>query len=222
MRRPGITRDQGLMRPGPVPRTARTENTVLRVMTRHLARHLTRLRAAIAVAVLLVGGGALPAFADNVIGTAVIVGGPLTMVALTGPTFLVTVDGTEQRASSTIGIITTDRRGSGEGWNLQITSTQFTTGGADGRVLPETAMMMTGVTASCITIGCSDPSNIVNYPLAVPAGASAPTPERFFTAGAGSGMGEFQVSPTFELLVPGNAYSGAYTSIITITIASGS
>ena len=68
-------------------------------MTQHVLQHWRRLRAAATLVALLLVGGAAPVFAADVIGTAVIGGGALTMVAVTGPTFGAILDGDVDGAS---------------------------------------------------------------------------------------------------------------------------
>jgi hypothetical protein len=65
------------------------------------------------------------------------------------------------------------------------------------------------------------PTNSVSYPISLPAGATPPTAVKLYNAGTNSGEGPSNVTLTFQLSVPGNAYSGTYSSTWTFTIASG-
>ena len=41
------------------------------------------------------------------------------------------------------------------------------------------------------------------------------------TSAADTGLGDFTVTPTLRVSVPANAYAGAYTSVMTMTVSSG-
>jgi hypothetical protein len=77
------------------------------------------------------------------------------------------------------------------------------------------------VSSSCATGTCTNPTNSIAYPLAVPAGASAPTAVKLFNAAANSGMGKFTVTPTVQVAIPANTYAGTYTSTVTVAVVSG-
>jgi len=115
-----------------------------------------------------------------------------------------------------------DATGSGNGWNLTITSTQFSTGGGTPKTLSTTASTITGVTAVCVAGStCADPTNGITYPVTVPAGATAPTAVKFYNAATNSGMGKFTITPTVSIAIPANTFAGTYTSTITLAAVSG-
>jgi hypothetical protein len=163
---------------------------------------------------------AASAAADSVVGTANVGAGDLRITGLQAPSVSLALDGTNKTVSSPMSITVNDATGSGAGWNLQITSTTF--GTSEGKTLPEAASTITNVASVCAGQGlCTDPINGVGYVLAVPAGATAPSPVKLFNAAADTGMGVFDITPTFEVSVPANAYAGNYTSEIFITVSSG-
>ncbi|MHB8643747.1 MAG: WxL domain-containing protein [Gaiellaceae bacterium] len=132
----------------------------------------------------------------------------------------VTLDGTDQNAVYTIPLSITDARGNGSGWNGTITSTSFNDGA--GHTLATTASSLTGATSACVAGGtCTNPTNAITYPLAVPAGSTAPTAVKFFDAAANTGMGRFTITPSITVSVPGNVYAGTYSSTVTVAVASG-
>ena len=159
--------------------------------------------------------------ATNVTATATVNAGTLTLTSSAAPTVSATLNGTDQTPSYTAAMTAKDETGSGSGWNLTITSTQFSTGGATPHTLSTSASTMTGVTSSCAQGTCTNPTNSVTYPVSVPAGAVAPTAVKFFNAGATTGMGDFTVSPTVTVAIPANAYAGTYTSTVTLAVVSG-
>lgn len=137
------------------------------------------------------------------------------------PTASLTLNGTDRTVSYTL---TFSLNNTGAvGWNVTITSTQFTTGTAPTRTLSTTASSVTGVTAVC-TAGqtCTAmPQNTVTYPVAVPAGNPAPTAIKFYSDQSNAGIGTFDISTVINITVPANAYAGSYTSIITLAYVSG-
>jgi hypothetical protein len=118
-------------------------------------------------------------------------------------------------------LTSTDTRGTGAGWNETITSTQFTTGGGTPNTLATNASSLTGVTSVCVSGTCTNPTNAITYPVAVPAAATAPTAVKFFNAAANTGMGKFTTTPTIGVFVPQSSFAGTYTSTLTIAIVTG-
>ena len=155
---------------------------------------------------------------DTVEGSLGVTGGSLTMTASDNPVFTsVTLNGTNQTTTDTIDVGVTDLTGTGAGWNLQITSTQFTNG---SQTLDTDTTTITGVTTSCDQTTCTDPTNsTVTYSVTVPAGVAEPA-VKFFSADANTGMGDFTVTPTFSMAVPATTYAGTYTSTMTISLVS--
>jgi hypothetical protein len=100
---------------------------------------------------------------------------------------------------------------------LEVTSTEFTDG---SHTLPLTALSITGVTSGCDGTTCTNPTNGITYTsFIVPADTTAPTAIKFFEAAAGTGLGDFTITPTFALAVPATTYAGTYNSTVTLTIA---
>lgn len=137
------------------------------------------------------------------------------------------LDGTVRLVNYTFPITVIDARGSGGGWNVTITSTQFRL--HDGKDhdqgkerLSAKASSIIGVNVSCAPNStCTNPMNSVSYPLLVPAGKIPPPPVKFFNAAAGSGLGEFLLSMMVQVKVPAKVEPGTFTSTIIVTIANG-
>ncbi|MHB1975434.1 MAG: WxL domain-containing protein, partial [Acidimicrobiales bacterium] len=133
-----------------------------------------------------------------------------------------TLDGQDQTTSASLTLDVGDNTGTGAGWNVTITSTQFSNGSA---TLPVSATSVNTAPSSTCDPGSSCTpatlSSSVSYPVTVPAGSTAPTATRLYSAGAGSGMGDQTFSPTFILAVPANAAAGAYSSGWTLSLVSG-
>lgn len=171
----------------------------------------------IGIALLLLLVMATTGFADDVVGSMTVTGGALTMSAVDNPAFPgVTLNGSAQSVNDAIDIDVQDLRGTGDGWHLEVTSTTFTNG---SQTLPTTAMSITGVSSACDGTSCTDPTNGNSYSITVPAAGTAPTAVEFFDAATSTGLGDFAITPTFELAVPATTYAGTYNSTITLTIA---
>lgn len=181
------------------------------------------------VAVAQYNGAAVSVLLDNTMsssgttGTVSVASGPLSASTAAQPKVTLKLNGHDQSVTYTLPIAVTDATGTGNGWNLTITSSQFAAGnGNQARTLSTNASTLTGVVSACVSgATCTNPTNAVAYPLIVPAGPTAPTPVKFFDAGANTGMGAFTVTPSIGVSIPANAYSGNYTTTITLAVVSG-
>jgi hypothetical protein len=130
------------------------------------------------------------------------------------PTITDTLDGTDQTVSYApiLGVI--DARGSGSGWNLQISATTFSDGSGHTLAAGQVSSVTQGCKAgSTCTVGTSSG---ITYPLTI-GGVAA----KFFNAALNTGLGKVDVTPTIEVSIPGNAYAGSYTSTVTLAAATG-
>jgi hypothetical protein len=170
---------------------------------------------------LLLPAISTPALADSPVITGTATAGSLNVLVPSTYSFGGTVGGT---ALFNMLFSASDLTGSGNGWNLTITSTPFATSG-NTHILPTTASTITGVTATCTTAGsCSNPtlsSYNVTTPVAIPAAVTAPTAVKFFNTNSSTGMGVYTLTPAVSVAIPTGALIGSYTSTFTITISSG-
>jgi hypothetical protein len=188
----------------------------------HGRSHRAKSRTAVAAAAAAIAlTGAQLASGASVPVTATVGAGSLTAASSATPSVSVTLDGTDQTPSFTAALSTNDETGSGAGWHLTITSSQFTTGGGTPRTFSTSASSITGVAVTCARGTCTAPTNSATYPVVVPAGSGPPTAVSFFSSAASTGMGDFTVTPTVQVSVPANTYVGTYTSTLTITVVSG-
>jgi hypothetical protein len=147
--------------------------------------------------------------------------GVLSVQTTATPSFSANLNNGDQTVTFTLPLTTTASVSPGLGWNETITSTEFTS--ASG-TLPATASTIAAApSATCNTAfaNCTAPTNAISYPVAVPAGPTAPTAVKFFDAAAATGTGMFTITPTVTVSVPQNSFAGTYTSTLTIAIASG-
>lgn len=153
--------------------------------------------------------------------TGTVSAGALSLATSAAPTFSANLATGDQTPTYTLPLTATDTTGTGAGWNLTITSTQFTTGGGTPHTLATNASTITGVTSTCASGTCTNPTNAVTYPVTIPAGATAPTAVKLFNAAANTGLGSFTVTPTAGVFVPASTFAGSYSSTLTVAIVSG-
>lgn len=166
----------------------------------------------------------------TVSGTATITGGSLQVQAPATLSWAATLNGTAQSVNDAAVIEPVDATGSGSGWDLEVTSTQFTTG---TDTLPTSALTVNGSAsnqtsttapvASCVST-CTLPTSTtapVTYPLTVPAASTAPTAVALYTADAATGEGAVDLASDWWLTIPATANAGTYTNTITLSIVSG-
>jgi WxL domain surface cell wall-binding len=166
---------------------------------------------------------AFPAMALGASATATgtLTGSTLSLSTSATPSFSANLDLGDSTPTYTVPLTIQDTRGTGAGWNATITSTQFTTGGGTPSTLATNASSLTGVTSACASGTCTNPTNSITYPVAVPAAPTAPAAVKFFNAAANTGMGKFTNTPTIGVFVPQSSVAGTYTSTLTISIVSG-
>lgn len=130
------------------------------------------------------------------------------------PSVSATLDGTDQTVSYAPVLGVVDARGSGAGWNLQISATTFSDG-AGHTLAPGT---VTAAAQACHSgSSCTAATNSgITLPLTV-----SGTAAKFFNAAANTGLGKVDVTPTVQVAIPGNAFAGTYTSTVTLAAATG-
>jgi putative surface cell wall-binding protein len=130
------------------------------------------------------------------------------------PSITNTLDGTDQTATYAPILGVVDARGSGAGWNLQISATAFTDGAshtlAQGQLASVAQACKAGSTCTLAT------SSGITYPLTI-----GTTAAKFFSAALNTGLGKIDVTPTINVSIPGNAYAGTYTSTVTLAATTG-
>jgi hypothetical protein len=212
-----------------------------------------RLGCLLAVSVLLAGaallgagpagaaacGGAVPAGTScSMTGSLSLADGPVSLTSPTSLGWSGTLDGLDlnlaDETTADQSYLVDDATGSGAGWHVTASATQFTTGGASPLTLPNAGTFSTNGSTTSITstaapgTACSDgstctlPADTTTYPVAITTAPSSPTPATIYDASAGTGLGSIEIgSVGWWLDVPANASPGTYTSTITIEISSG-
>lgn len=131
-----------------------------------------------------------------------------------GPSLTDTLDGTDQTVNYApiLGIV--DARGTGAGWNITVAATTFSDGFghtlAPGTVASVSAACKAGSTCTAAS------SSGITYPLTI-----SGTAAKFYNAAVNSGLGKVDVTPSINVLIPGNSYAGTYTSTVTLAATTG-
>jgi hypothetical protein len=179
-------------------------------------------RLALAAAVLLAAlVAAVAARAAGVtVNTTVSGGSALTVTAQNAPSFPDTLNGDDQTATYQAQLQVVDARGlaTGGGWNLTITSTQYSDGA--GHTIPANASTITSVTSGCHSGStCTLPSNTAaNSNVALPV---SPTTTKILNAATGTGLGRIDVNVNVQVGIPANTIAATYSSTLTVAIAAG-
>jgi hypothetical protein len=153
--------------------------------------------------------------------TATLTAGSLAFVsAPAAVSFAGTLTGINQALTTTQPIDVGDATGSGLGWNVTATSTQFTAGAktlSNGATTVPTAP----VPACDATTTCTLATNAITFPYSLPAApTTAPTATKLFNAAASTGMGDQTFTPTWSVAIPASTLAGAYTSTWTESLIS--
>jgi hypothetical protein len=127
----------------------------------------------------------------------------------------VTLDGTDQvKSGTTTAWVAKDARGSGAGWNVTISSGNFTSasgsisvGNFKCQLLQANIATVFGNTAPTTAIGTFVPLS--------------GTPTKLLSAAVNGGMGQYSYTPDFQLTVPGSTPAGNYTANVSVSVNSG-
>jgi hypothetical protein len=172
-------------------------------------------------------------------GSADLTGGLLTLTAPATLSWGTVLNGADQElvdtttADQTLGVV--DATGTGAGWNISASATQFTTGGDTPLTLAAaTTLSINGAAAgvqtdttapdgSCLAGStCVVPTNALagDYPIAITTTAAP-----IFEAALGTGEGSIVIGAVdpvgWWVNVPADTAAGTYTSTITLELATG-
>ena len=130
------------------------------------------------------------------------------------PSFTDTLNGADQTVNYAPVLGVVDARGTGAGWNLQISATSFSDG-AGHTLAPGT---VTAAAQACSSgSSCTAATNSgITLPLTI-----SGTAAKFLNAAVNTGLGKLDITPTIAVAIPGNAYTGTYTSTVTLAATTG-
>jgi hypothetical protein len=182
---------------------------------------ISRTAIAFALAAGLALGGTLPAFAE---GEVVVTGQAFSMTAPTVGDFTggILLDGTAKTATATVAFSVTDPRGTGDGWHIDATATQFAEYAASayvpsGKTIPAGALKFAALT---FTKADTTSNNVATQQNAVSAieSVGAVTSVKVASAAVGEGMGSYNASGTLQISVPASTYAKTYKSSVTLSL----
>jgi hypothetical protein len=177
----------------------------------------------------LAGSALLPSTSQAAVTTASVMlhGGGLSFVNGTPASTLsfpaTTLNGTNQTITASLPFDISDGTGSGAGWNVSATSTQFTSGSHTLPANSTTIQAAPSLVCDLLPIFCTLASTLVGYPYTLPAAAVAPAATPIFDAVANTGLGGQTFNTTWTLAIPADAAATGtpYTSTWTFSLASG-
>jgi len=115
-----------------------------------------------------------------------------------------------------------DARGTGAGWNVTITATDFSDGGTNtidiSQSDQEFKIQIQDANISVI-YGNTKPTSSVTSMTAIP--TTGGTPLKIVSAATNTGMGSYNIPPAFELEVRAETVAADYESTITVAINDG-
>jgi hypothetical protein len=175
-------------------------------------RHKLLILTALTAAALVTSVAAL---AGNLTATATVSGtAGISLNLPSGPSLTDTLDGTDHTDTYAPVLSIIDARGTGAGWNITVSATTFLDG--SGHTLaPGTVSSVASACHAASTCTAATSSGIT-YPLTITGTAA-----KFFNASATTGLGKVDVTPSIDVLIPGNAFAGTYTSTVTLAATAG-
>jgi hypothetical protein len=172
-------------------------------------------------------------------GTLTVTGGSLTLTSPSALAWSTTLTGLDQQLVDTTAghtsYLVNDATGSGAGWHVTVSATQFTTGTytlANSGTLSTTGSTSsisatTAPTAACSSgATCTLPSDTTTYPVAITTAASSPTAVTIYDTALSTGLGSITIGSSgnpvgWWVVVPASTRAGTYTSTFTLEIISG-
>ena len=152
--------------------------------------------------------------AGSVQATVSVTGGSLSNTAQSIAFPGVTLTGADQLVvGATAAWQAQDARGTGAGWNVTVTSSNFTGTGGSIAVANFKLRLPSVTTIAGNTAPTPSPASYVAL--------SNATPLKILSAAAATGMGTYGYTPETQLTVPGSTSAGSYTANVSVSINSG-
>ena len=127
----------------------------------------------------------------------------------------VTLDGTSQTIAGSTSAWRVDATGETGGWNLTVASTDFT---AASRIIGVANFTIRLLNAD-IAVVAGDPTGPSSTQITHTALSSSPL--KLASAAVADGNGTYDLTPSFELTVPAETYTGNYAATLTVDVVAG-
>ena len=125
-----------------------------------------------------------------------------------------TLSGSDSTATGTLGTLNIrDSRGTAGGWSVVAAASDFVHNTDPSATIPAARLVVPTAPGVTVVAGSGPP--------ATTAGGLSGAGLEVMRASAGTGAGEFDITPALELGVPADALSGSYSSTITATLVGG-
>jgi hypothetical protein len=135
------------------------------------------------------------------------------------------IDGQPHSPTTGMGDLTaTDYTGSGSGWNLQVTATQFSSTVPSARTLAKGSLDIGAPTATLLSNAGPDARSTSPSVFGATGIDTPGSTFKLASAAPDNGMGSYTLSfplAALTLHVPATVYAGTYSSTVTVTIATG-
>ncbi len=183
------------------------------------------------VALIVLAGTTATIYAETETPTATldISGGVLSLATAAVTLDALTLDGTQQLTASAAASNTwtvVDSRGTGDGWNVTVKSTDFSDGGSNTLVLGGAVRKFKiQLTAANITFiaGGGGVTTAAAGLTEIPTGVAPPLKIASAASGGVAGTGTNELNPNFTLDIPADTLvgNGTYTATLTVTVSTG-
>lgn len=127
-----------------------------------------------------------------------------------------TLTGSTQIVSGTTSAWRATATGESGGWNVTVSSTDFTSAGSDTIAVSNLQIRLLDSNISLVSGSPSLPTSTQSTFASL-----SGTPLKIAAAAAGDGDGVYDLTPDFQLTVPAQTFAGSYTATVTIAINAG-
>jgi hypothetical protein len=184
-----------------------------------IKRSITRLALGLGLGAMLLGSAAGLALAADVVVTQNLSPGTRSS-SVTGMTLAqAPYSHAAQVTAGLVTLVVDDSSGSGQGWNVQVQSSDFVYSGPNpGKDIPA---------ANFAVVMAHEPTSTAGQPVDATAGPKAPTsgstgsldiPRKTLQAQANAGMGTYDQKLDVSLTIPASSLAGSYTGMVTTTV----
>lgn len=163
---------------------------------------------------------AAPVMAATATASVTVTGGSLSVTPQAVNLSAIILDGTDKTStfdSSASPWVATDPTGTGNGWNITVSST-IPTAGTHSIAVSGFQINLTSISKIHGQGTGKLPTTSLSGMAAIP--LTGVTTLKIISAAVDKGMGSYNFAPTFQLAVPAETYAGSYSATLTVTMNS--